>query len=213
MWSWDVAVNMQVPCDTHSLEHRTSRPRRLKASTPNIQWSSIRRVVSCSSPRPLPLLLRRFCCAMSLSKASCTRVEAMVCVPLFRTDIPEFLPPPCLFLLDRCSSIVSATLRLSLFCAEIEVKVQELEVDNVLHNAYYVEAVRAQRTGRSGMPQKHGMIRVYARQRAPVNRIPVFEHFEVDVFPMRIQLTMELYQKAWSYFFPDKKETAVCMRR
>ena len=38
----------------------------------------------------------------------------------------------------------------------------------------------------------------------PVGGIPVKEHFEVNVAPIQIQMTYQLYKAVMQFFFPDK---------
>jgi hypothetical protein len=46
------------------------------------------------------------------------------------------------------------------------------------------------------------MLRVTANKRSPIGGIGGFEHFEIDVTPIIIQLTYEIYKAIWDYAFP-----------
>jgi hypothetical protein len=50
------------------------------------------------------------------------------------------------------------------------------------------------------------MIRVYWRQLAPVAGINVIEHFEINVFPLMVQLSYDIGKQIFIYLFPEKRK-------
>ncbi|KAI8909298.1 golgi-body localization protein domain-containing protein [Powellomyces hirtus] len=55
---------------------------------------------------------------------------------------------------------------------------------------------------------RHKMIRVYLREMAPVAGIKVVDHFEVNIFPLLIQVTYDMVKEIIYYLFPEKKAGA-----
>ncbi|KAJ3150997.1 hypothetical protein HDU86_006253 [Geranomyces michiganensis] len=55
---------------------------------------------------------------------------------------------------------------------------------------------------------RHKMIRVYWREMAPVAGIKVVDHFEVNIFPLLIQVTYDMVKEIIYYLFPEKKARA-----
>ncbi|KAI8818444.1 golgi-body localization protein domain-containing protein [Fimicolochytrium jonesii] len=55
---------------------------------------------------------------------------------------------------------------------------------------------------------RHKMIRVYWRQMAPVAGIKVVDHFEVNIYPLLIQVTYDMAKEIVFYLFPEKKAKA-----
>ena len=53
------------------------------------------------------------------------------------------------------------------------------------------------------------MLRIYSRFQAPVGGIAVLEHFEVNLVPLSVRLTHNLFQHLVEFFFPARgKDTA-----
>jgi hypothetical protein len=50
------------------------------------------------------------------------------------------------------------------------------------------------------------MIRIFTKSSVPVGGIGVYDHFEIDIHPLVIQLTYELYHMLWYYFFPRPEQ-------
>jgi hypothetical protein len=50
------------------------------------------------------------------------------------------------------------------------------------------------------------MVRILANKSKPVAGIKGFDHLEIDLSPLHLQITFELYQKLWSYLFPLSKQ-------
>ncbi|KAJ3023706.1 hypothetical protein HKX48_001596 [Thoreauomyces humboldtii] len=55
---------------------------------------------------------------------------------------------------------------------------------------------------------RHKMIRVYWREMAPVAGIKVVDHFEVNIFPLLIQVTYDMAKEIVYYLFPEKRAKA-----
>ncbi|KAI8925650.1 golgi-body localization protein domain-containing protein [Entophlyctis helioformis] len=53
--------------------------------------------------------------------------------------------------------------------------------------------------------RRNKMLRVYWREMAPVAGIQVVDHFEVNMFPLLIQVTYEMGKQVMRYVFPHKK--------
>ncbi|KAJ1919323.1 Protein SABRE [Tieghemiomyces parasiticus] len=56
--------------------------------------------------------------------------------------------------------------------------------------------------------RRHKMISLRWSALAPVGGITVVEHFELDLFPLRVQVTHEVGKKIMQYFFPEKDKEA-----
>ncbi|KAL7749237.1 Protein SABRE [Sorochytrium milnesiophthora] len=52
------------------------------------------------------------------------------------------------------------------------------------------------------------MLRVYWRAMSPVGGIPVVDHFEINIFPLQVQLTYEVGRQIMHYIFPQKNLTS-----
>lgn len=81
---------------------------------------------------------------------------------------------------------------------------------NQLSNPFYRNVVRAFDINdpNSGVKLKatvnYGcLIRFYAKSRLPVNGIVVLDHVELDLSPLQLQLTHDIAQKIYKFFFPD----------
>ncbi|KAI9017507.1 golgi-body localization protein domain-containing protein [Gaertneriomyces semiglobifer] len=55
---------------------------------------------------------------------------------------------------------------------------------------------------------RHKMLRVYWRELPPVAGIKVVDHFEINIFPLLIQVTYEMGKQIVYYLFPEKKAKA-----
>ncbi|KAJ1549214.1 hypothetical protein HK405_007709, partial [Cladochytrium tenue] len=88
-----------------------------------------------------------------------------------------------------------------------------LEIDE-LHLENLSNAVNSFRTimapyvpdGRMVNFKRNKMLRVYWREMPPVGGIPVVDHFEVNVFPLLLQITREMVSQLETYFFPNRKQ-------
>jgi hypothetical protein len=78
---------------------------------------------------------------------------------------------------------------------------------NLLPDAIYPEMVGAYVDER-GLPHdvaSQPMIRVYWNMLEAIAGIPVMDHFEVNLFPMKIQLERELGKQLFEYIFPENE--------
>ncbi|KAI9095836.1 golgi-body localization protein domain-containing protein [Phlyctochytrium arcticum] len=55
---------------------------------------------------------------------------------------------------------------------------------------------------------RHKMLRVYWREMAPVAGIKVVDHFEVNIYPLLIQVTYDMAKQIIFYLFPERKARA-----
>uniref|UniRef100_A0A7N0UUA0 FMP27/BLTP2/Hobbit GFWDK motif-containing RBG unit domain-containing protein n=1 Tax=Kalanchoe fedtschenkoi TaxID=63787 RepID=A0A7N0UUA0_KALFE len=53
---------------------------------------------------------------------------------------------------------------------------------------------------------KKVMVHIDAKQGAPKDGNSTFEHFQVDIYPLRIHLTEAMYRKMWGYLFPGEEQ-------
>ncbi|KAI0200475.1 mitochondrial protein from FMP27-domain-containing protein [Astrocystis sublimbata] len=77
---------------------------------------------------------------------------------------------------------------------------------NLMPNAIYPEIIGPyveEERGRPTEMKDTQMIRVYFHMLEAIAGIPVMDHFEVDLFPMKIQLERELGKKLFQYIFPE----------
>ncbi|XXH04906.1 ESCRT II complex subunit Dot2 [Hypoxylon texense] len=76
---------------------------------------------------------------------------------------------------------------------------------NLMPDAIYPEMVAPyfedEKVARAGLEGKQ-MIRVYWHMLEAIAGIPVMDHFEVNLFPMKIQLEREVGKKLFEYIFP-----------
>ena len=77
---------------------------------------------------------------------------------------------------------------------------------NLLSDAMYPQMVapyfEVDRSGWQEELNKKKMVRVYWHMLEAIAGIPVMDHFEVNLFPMRIQLEREIGKKLFEYIFP-----------
>jgi hypothetical protein len=80
---------------------------------------------------------------------------------------------------------------------------------NLLPDAIYPEMIAPYTDAERGAFADGGnqqMLRVYWYMLEAIAGIPVMDHFEVNLFPMKIQLEREVGKKLFEYIFPDSKE-------
>lgn len=53
---------------------------------------------------------------------------------------------------------------------------------------------------------KDVMLRLFAEQRAPVGGIFVYDHWEVNLAPVNLQVSQGVYESLFEYFFPSSEE-------
>ncbi|KAI0526661.1 mitochondrial protein from FMP27-domain-containing protein [Xylaria bambusicola] len=77
---------------------------------------------------------------------------------------------------------------------------------NLMPNAIYPEMIGPyfeDEKGRAADMKDTQMIRVYFHMLEAIAGIPVMDHFEVNLFPMKIQLEREVGKKLFQYIFPE----------
>ncbi|KAJ8131265.1 hypothetical protein O1611_g2360 [Lasiodiplodia mahajangana] len=80
---------------------------------------------------------------------------------------------------------------------------------NLMPNAIYPEMIGPyveDDKGRLTDMKDTQMIRVYFHMLEPIAGIPVMDHFEVNLFPMKIQLEREVGKKLFQYIFPEVED-------
>ncbi|KAI0104138.1 mitochondrial protein from FMP27-domain-containing protein [Nemania sp. FL0031] len=80
---------------------------------------------------------------------------------------------------------------------------------NLMPNAIYPEMIGPyveDDKGRLTNMKDTQMIRVYFHMLEPIAGIPVMDHFEVNLFPMKIQLEREVGKKLFQYIFPEVED-------
>jgi hypothetical protein len=80
---------------------------------------------------------------------------------------------------------------------------------NLLPDAIYPEMIAPYSDAERGTFSEGGnqkMLRVYWYMLEAIAGIPVMDHFEVNLFPMKIQLEREVGKKLFEYIFPSSKE-------
>jgi hypothetical protein len=77
---------------------------------------------------------------------------------------------------------------------------------NLMPNAIYPEMIAPyfeDEKGRQADLKDKQMVRVYFHMLESIAGIPVMDHFEVNLFPMKIQLEREVGKKLFEYIFPE----------
>ena len=83
-----------------------------------------------------------------------------------------------------------------------------ISILNRIPNSPFTEVLQPNSERRASIDfTRRKMIRMLWRELAPVAGIEVVEHFEVNVYPLKIQLTYEIGKQLMNYFFPDKKQS------
>ncbi|KAI1132974.1 mitochondrial protein from FMP27-domain-containing protein [Nemania abortiva] len=80
---------------------------------------------------------------------------------------------------------------------------------NLMPNAIYPEMIGPYVEDDKGRPvdmKDKQMIRVYFHMLEAIAGIPVMDHFEVNLFPMKIQLEREVGKKLFQYIFPEMED-------
>ncbi|KAI9308972.1 golgi-body localization protein domain-containing protein [Cunninghamella echinulata] len=87
------------------------------------------------------------------------------------------------------------------------VEVDLLQVKNTSQNPAYTEVLSPFIDNRTKLPDfsRHKMLRCYLVALAPVGGIPVIQHLEINLFPLRLQMTYDFGKTMASYFFPAEK--------
>jgi len=77
---------------------------------------------------------------------------------------------------------------------------------NLMPNAIYPEMIAPyleDEKGRQADLKDEQMVRVYFHMLEAIAGIPVMDHFEINLFPMKIQLEREVGKKLFEYIFPE----------
>ncbi|CAH1800960.1 unnamed protein product [Owenia fusiformis] len=77
-----------------------------------------------------------------------------------------------------------------------------IKMENLLPNTIYKDVVLPQE-GHQGQGRQV-TLRITCRERPPVGGIGIKEHFEVNVVPLTIQITHQLYKAMMAFFFKEK---------
>jgi hypothetical protein len=87
------------------------------------------------------------------------------------------------------------------------VEVDLLQVKNTSDNHVYTEVLSPFVDQRNKLPDfsRHKMLRCYLEALAPVGGIPVIQHLEINLFPIRIQMTYDFGKTMASYLFPAER--------
>ncbi|EGF79323.1 hypothetical protein BATDEDRAFT_89946 [Batrachochytrium dendrobatidis JAM81] len=95
---------------------------------------------------------------------------------------------------------------------EDQVSINTLEIETLYVENLHVMTSEFKDAISPYIPDRHGvdfkrnkMLRLYLRELAPVAGIQVVDHFEIDMFPLSIQVTYELGKQFMRYIFPNKK--------
>ncbi|XP_072326063.1 bridge-like lipid transfer protein family member 2 isoform X2 [Scyliorhinus torazame] len=74
-------------------------------------------------------------------------------------------------------------------------------MNNLLPNSLYKVVLRPQNPSQSA---RQLALRIFSKVRPPVGGISVKEHFEVNVVPLTIQLTIQFFRRMMGFFFPGR---------
>lgn len=78
-----------------------------------------------------------------------------------------------------------------------------VKMTNLLPNSIYKDVLVPLVLGKEN-DLRQMALRIICSERPPVGGIAVKEHFEVNVVPIRIQMTFQFYKTVMGFFFPDK---------
>ncbi|KAK9483721.1 golgi-body localization protein domain-containing protein [Lipomyces starkeyi] len=87
------------------------------------------------------------------------------------------------------------------------IEVAMLQGINLLKGALYPELLSPYFDAMSDEDKNRKAVRVYWYMLEAIGGIPVMDHFEVDLIPLKIQLEYDIGQKLFQYIFPDEKES------
>ncbi|KAI8100069.1 golgi-body localization protein domain-containing protein [Halteromyces radiatus] len=87
------------------------------------------------------------------------------------------------------------------------VEVGLLQVKNTSANPVYTDVLLPFIEQRNRLPDfsRHKMLRCYLEALAPVGGIPVIQHLEINLFPLRLQMTYDFGKAMASYLFPPER--------
>nr|KAG5698428.1 hypothetical protein BaRGS_006623 [Batillaria attramentaria] len=79
-----------------------------------------------------------------------------------------------------------------------------VKMENLLSDSFYQRVLMPRDPLGQDGENRQMLLRIFCSEHPPVGGIPVKEHFEVNVAPIQIQMTYQLYKAVMQYFFPDK---------
>ncbi|XP_070572768.1 bridge-like lipid transfer protein family member 2 isoform X2 [Ptychodera flava] len=79
-----------------------------------------------------------------------------------------------------------------------------ISMTNLLPNPIYQDVLSPQDASGKGHLSRQKALRVFCRGKPPVGGISIKEHFEVNVVPVKIQLTYRFFKTMMSFFFPGR---------
>ncbi|KAI8620772.1 golgi-body localization protein domain-containing protein [Chytriomyces sp. MP71] len=85
-------------------------------------------------------------------------------------------------------------------------EIDKVYLENLLPNGVYKNMISPHGDTRGVDFRKRKMVRVYWKEMAPVAGIMVIEHFEVNLYPLLLQISRETGRAAEKYFFPKSKK-------
>ncbi|KAI8840693.1 golgi-body localization protein domain-containing protein [Chytriomyces cf. hyalinus JEL632] len=87
-------------------------------------------------------------------------------------------------------------------------EIDKVYLENLLPNGFFKNMIGPHGDIRGIDFSRNKMVRVYWKDMAPVAGIKVIEHFEVNLYPLLLQISRETGRAAEKYFFPKTKATA-----
>ncbi|KAJ3292269.1 hypothetical protein HK104_005429 [Borealophlyctis nickersoniae] len=91
-------------------------------------------------------------------------------------------------------------------------EMEQLHVENTMYtpgSGSFRDVISAYVPDRRAVDfSRHKMLRVYMRELAPVAGIQVVDHFEINIYPLLIQMTYDTGKQIMYYIFPEKRARA-----
>lgn len=84
-------------------------------------------------------------------------------------------------------------------------EIEQVRGLNLLPNALYPEMISPYLENNKPLPENSKCLKVQFVMLEAIAGIPVMEHFEVNLFPLRVQLEWEIGKKMFEYVFPAMK--------
>ncbi|XP_070204899.1 protein hobbit-like isoform X2 [Littorina saxatilis] len=79
-----------------------------------------------------------------------------------------------------------------------------VKMENLLSDNFYHKVLTPRDPLSQDGENRQMLLRIFCSEHPPVGGIPVKEHFEINVAPIQIQMTYQLYKAVMQFFFPDK---------
>ncbi len=86
-------------------------------------------------------------------------------------------------------------------------EIETIRGSNLLPNALYPEMFSPYLENNKPLPENAKCLKVQFVALEPIAGIPVMEHFEINVFPLKVQLEWEIGKKLLEYVFPAAKNS------